>query len=291
MMSNKEIRRKAMERLNYYWVESVFLYIILFCGVCIAELVQMIYIPIKYPELRQMENPDIFSLLQFMSENRSIFIILLCSAFVCFLLITPMYYGIKWCFFQAAQWKPAPVSGAFYAYYSPSKWLKTLAINAKLFVNKFVYAVPSMAICFAAYIISEILKDGAGELARFFVNIGLAVVFAGSVMIYMSLTVKFDLVVYVYADQPDSSISAIFSRGVAAAEKSRWRYGGLKIWFLPLLLVSTAGFPSIVIIPMYWMVKSIGAVQIIKGGFADKEQFIRDVMPKEAKESAMSIEN
>lgn len=291
MMSNKEIRRKAMERLNYYWVESVFLYLILFCGVSITELVQMMYIPIKYPALRQIEKPDIFSILKFLSENRGIFIILLCSAFVCFLLITPMYYGIKWCFFQAAQWKPAPVSGAFYAYYSPSKWFKTLAINAKLFVNKLVYAVPSAAICFAAYIISEILKDGTGELARFFVNIGLAVVFAGSVMIYMSLTVKFDLVVYVYADQPDSSISAIFSRGVAAAEKSRWRYGGLKIWFLPLLLVSTAGFPSIVIIPMYWMVKSIGAVQIIKGGVTDKEEFIRDVMPKEVKESAMAIEN
>lgn len=289
-MNNKEIRKKALSRLSYYWVEAEFLFLIAF-GIPAVFLTGAYFLSlVLYPDSEAIDFPlDISQLAELFSSNGIVRAAVCSLPALVLIIMSPLYYGIKWCYYQAAQGKNAPVSGAFYGYFSIRKWVKSILLNLVVMLRKLVYIIPICTVGGAVYyIFINIFKSTESTVLKALLSVGLILVILGLSLIYMICTVRFQLIPYFFAEDPEKKIMDIYHDGVSAMSGSRGRFAALQVWFIPLLILSFTGYLAMFVIPFYSMVKSICAAEISGGKLFDEQIEEKNDKPeKEAVRSAV----
>lgn len=289
-MNNKEIRKKALSRLSYYWVEAEFLFMVAFGLMALFVAAAYMIILKLRPDLGTfafpLKLPQIIEGFRASVEVRITAIIL---PNIMTIFLSPLYYGIKWCYYQAAQGKNAPVSGAFYGYFSLRKWVKAVMLNLLVFFRKLVYFIPITAVGGSIYyIFINLLNNTESKFLKALLYFGMILVLLGLSLIYMIVTVKFQLIPYYFAEEPEKSIFDIYHRGVNAMSGSKGRFAALQVWFLPMLALCLTGYLAMFVIPYYSMVKSICAAEISGGKLFDDPAANQDKKPeREAVKSAV----
>lgn len=272
-MNNKEIRKKALSRLSYYWVEAEFLFLVNFGAMALIMAAAYMIVLILRPDLGTfsfpLKLPQIIDTFRESSEVRTAALIL---PPVMTVFISPLFYGIKWCYYQAAQGKNAPVSGAFFGYFSLRKWGKAILLNLLVFLHKLVYFIPIAAVCGTVYyIFITILNNTESAIMKALLYFGMMLVLLGLCLIYMIVTVKFQLIPYFFAEEPEKKILDIYHEGVGAMSGSKGRFAALQVYFVPMLVLCLSGYLAMFVIPYYCMVKAICAAEISGGKLFDEQ--------------------
>ncbi|MGN1416326.1 MAG: hypothetical protein ACI4XF_05760 [Oscillospiraceae bacterium] len=289
-MNNKEIRKKARGRLSYYWVESEFLFLAAFGIMSMFVAAAYIIVLIMRPDLKLIAFPlKLPQIIETFKANAEVRIAAIILPPIMLIFLSPLYYGIKWCFYQAAQGKNAPVSGAFYGYYSLRKWGKAILLNLLVIFRKLVYFIPITAVGGAVYyIFINILNNTQSKFLKALMYFGVILVLLGLSLIYMIVTVKFQLIPYFFAEEPEKKILDIYHEGVAAISGSKGRFAALQVWFVPMLALCFTGYLAMFVIPYYSMVKAICAAEISGGKLYDDPAANEEKNPeREAVKSAV----
>lgn len=272
-MSNKEIRKKALSRLSYYWVEAEFLFLAAF-GIPAAFLTGAYFLSlVLYPDSEAIDFPlDISQLIGLFNSNGVVKAAVCSLPALMIIFLSPLYYGIKWCYYQAAQGKNAPVSGAFYGYFSLRKWGKAILLNLTVMLRKLVYLLPIFAVGGAVYyIFINIFNSTESTVLKALLIIGLILIDLGLSLIYMICTVRFQLIPYFFAEDPEKKIMDIYHDGINAMSGSKGRFAAMQVWFMPLLILCFTGYLAMFVVPFYSMVKSICAAEISGGKLFDEQ--------------------
>lgn len=272
-MNNKEIRKKALNRLSYYWVEAEFLFLIAFGlpAVFLAAAYVLILLFSPYSEA-VMIPPDMSFFLNAFRSSSVVKAAVFSMPALLFILLSPLFYGVKWCYYQAAQGKNAPVSGAFYGYYSARKWIKAVLLSLIVMLRKLVYLIPIGAVGGAVYYIYiNLMSNTRSGFFKVLLTVGIILVALGLTLIYMISTVKYQLIPYIFAEESEKPILEIYHRGIAAMSGSKGRFAAMQVWFVPMLTLSLTGYLGMFVIPYYCMVKSICAAEISGGKLFDEQ--------------------
>ncbi|MGN0690848.1 MAG: hypothetical protein ACI4K7_00680 [Oscillospiraceae bacterium] len=289
-MNNKEIRKKALSRLSYYWVEAEFLFMVAFGMMALFMTSAYIIVLILRPDLGTFDFPlKLPQIIEAFNASAEVRIAAIALPIIMTVFFSPLFYGIKWCYYQAAQGKNAPVSGAFYGYFSLRKWGKAIMLNLLVFIRKLVYFIPITAVGGAIYyIFINLLNNTESSFLKALLYFGMILVQLGLSLIYMIVTVKFQLIPYYFAEEPEKSIFDIYHRGVNAMSGSKGRFSALLVCFLPMLALCLTGYLAMFVIPYYIMVKSICAAEISGGKlFDDPDANVEKKNEREAVKSAV----
>lgn len=272
-MNNKEIRKKALSTLSYYWVEAEFLFMVAFGVMSLFVAGAYMTVLILRPDLGTFDFPlKLPQIIDAFKESAEVRFAAFILPPVMTVFFSPLFYGIKWCYYQAAQGKNAPVSGAFFGYFSLRKWGKAILLNLLVFLHKLVYFIPLAAVGGTVYyIFITILDNTESAFMKALLYFGMMIVLIGLCLIYMIVTVKFQLIPYFFAEEPEKKILDIYHEGVAAMSGSKGRFAALQVYFVPMLALCLTGYFAMFVIPYYSMVKAICAAEISGGKLFDKQ--------------------
>lgn len=248
----------VLSKLSDYWIETEFLLLAETGAMSVILLLFLLFVKKCFPEA------DIFDLLSAVIDNPSIIAVAAVFFIVGFIIITPLYYGIKWCYFQIAKGKTAPVSGAFFGYLEIHRWFKALVLSAVISLRKLVIYLPfGIMSAVGVFIASELIANTDSRVTETFIHMGTAVLLICAYVIFLLLTVKYEAVPFIYAENPDKNPFEILREGISLMDGSKAVYSAMIISYVPFMVLCILGFPIVILSPIFNMARAYTCARII----------------------------
>lgn len=260
-MNDKEIRRESLKRFFDYWIEIEYITIV-FLGAALAVFMGMyISASVFIDDFPRLTYPLSIDKIPF-----EIIFYGLAATAVFFVAGTPMYYGMKWCYYQAAMGKSVPVSCLFSCYTSAGRWINSLKLKFITDINKFAVGAPMIALTAAEYYLGKKLAEHykGSMLSTLFGGLFLLMILC-MLLVYILYSVRFSAVPYIFISDPDRQVMETYRTGISVTADHKFSLFKLKCRFIPLFAVCLAGFPIFLIYPYYTMTIAVAAEKIING--------------------------
>ena len=171
----------------------------------------------------------------------------------------PLYFGIRWYFWQAANDNVMPICSLFSCYASPSSVMRCVKLKLAIDLKRLaVFAVLSVP----AYIeirLARYLWSVSGQSLPVHIALagGCAVVTLCLFALYLVLTARYIPVGYFLADEPDSSTSEIIEKSINTVKK---KFASLMLTYLSFrktILSALLIMPVIFLIPYFYIITAL----------------------------------
>ncbi len=249
----------VFSKLSDYWIETEFLLLAEAGAISVFLLLFLLFVKRFFP------NAEFSDPISALISDPPIIAAAAVFFTIGFIVITPLYYGIKWCYFQIAKGKTAPVSGAFFGYLEIHRWLKALVLSAVISLQKLVMYIPFGIIsAVGVFIASELTANTNSRVTENFIHMGTAVLLICAYVIFLLLTVKFEAVPFLYAENPDKNPFETLREGISLMDGSRAVYSAMIISYVPFMVLCVLGFPIVVLFPIFNMAKAYTCAWIIE---------------------------
>ncbi len=248
----------VISKLSDYWIETEFLLLAEMGAISVILLLFLLFVKKCFPDA------DIFNPISAVTHDPPIIAAAAAFSVVGFIVITPLYYGIKWCYFQIAKGKTAPVSGAFFGYLEIHRWLGALVLSAVISLRKLLTYLPFGIIsAVGVFIASELIANTDSRVTETFIHMGTAVLLICAYVIFLLLTVKYEAVPFIYAENPDKAPFEILREGISLMDGSKAVYSAMIISYVPIMVLCILGFPIVILFPIFNMAKAYTCARII----------------------------
>lgn len=170
----------------------------------------------------------------------------------------PLFFGVKWFFWQVTGGKMMPVSSIFACYGSRKSVLRCIKIRLAADLRKAAMAAALTLIGAAVIILAKILRPMCSNMFfAYLLHIGCALVVLCLVILYLIGASKYAAIGYIMADDPDLSTNDVLKQGKKLAEKKHAEVIMIYIcmggWLISCLLV----FPALAVYPLMQMVTAV----------------------------------
>lgn len=178
---------------------------------------------------------------------------------ISYLCSVPLYFGIRWYFWQAANDNVMPICSLFSCYSSLSSMMRCLklklAIDLRRLALLLVLAVPAyIEIRLARYLWNV---SGKGLPAQIALAGGCIIVTLCLLALYMVITARYIPVGYLLADEPDSTPSEIIAKSINTVNK---KFASLMLTYLSFwksILSALLIMPVIFLIPYFYIITAL----------------------------------
>lgn len=254
---NNNHQSQVLAALSKYWIETEYLFFISF----MAHSVFIIGFFICIASLYDVD----FSLLPKLSQiDARMIIIAFIFLIAAYILLTPLDYGIKWCYFRAVQGKYSPVSGAFFVYYEFDRWIKALKLKFITGIKKIMIYIPCVSVSLVGtYIGIELSESTKGVAASSFIKLGMIVLIYGAHIIYLVLSSKYEIVPFLFTLNPNENERKILYKGIGYMDDSMGGYASMIMSYTPFMWLCIFAFPAPILMPIFNMAKANAAYEII----------------------------
>lgn len=258
-MTSKQIRKLSVEKLSMCWVEAEFI-LIIFIGVSAffmlaANFIYELFTSDRY--VLDLKNPVI------PSEGILVFGIALILLYVVY---APMYFGLKWCYYNASKGKITPINCLFGCCTSVSRWWKTVKLKVVTDVMKAIGLIPMAAVFAAeAFLYKRVSAMTDSRAVRFLMIVFMLFSMLCMYAVYLLYSVRYTLIPYVFASDPDLPLTEIYRKGTAISDKNKMSLFSLTWSFVPMFMSFVTGFTVFFVMPIYSMSLSIAANAALSG--------------------------
>lgn len=266
-MSDKSIRQESVKRFSVYWIEIEYISIVFLSAAFAVFMGMYISASLIIEDFPELSYP--LAIDKIPSEMIFFGIV---SIFVFFVAGTPMYYGMKWCYYQAAMGKAVPVSCLFSCYTSAARWINSLKLKLITDLNKLLVGGPMICLAAAEYYLGKKLAEHyeGSMIGMLFGGLFILMVFS-MLLVYLLYSVKFSAVPYIFISDPDRPVTETYRTGISVTADHKFRLFKLKCRFIPLFVICLAGFPIFLVYPYYTMTIAVACEKIINGNMLEND--------------------
>lgn len=254
MKKPKELKKHVLERLMCCWGESCAVFLIMMGELIVVALAVML----AYDYL-----------VKFSSADFPVWLAAAITAFLAaglWLAVTPFAYGVCWYRIQQIRGNAVFARSMFSCYASLKKLLQVLKLNSMLTLRRFpAFILICGAVAAEFYTVNEAGKIIGQDSFLYNASAALMLLLAAiGFCLFMVLGLKYSLVPYLYALEPDSSPKEIIAKSKRLM-KNNSRYVieimcSVAGWLAPCILI----FPMIFILPYFQMVYTAAINEIIE---------------------------
>lgn len=265
MMKTKisAIKKSALSVLKKCWAETAFISLLsggIMCGVYILIILIGRLMGTHTAETVM----PVFS--SFSVPFTAIALFILTIAYIFY---APLYFGIRWYFWQAAGGQLMPLSSLFACYISRESVSRCIRLKFITDIRRFMFLVifgglAALEILLAARLWSY--SEGSIML-RVLIVLGCAVAAAGLAVLYLVFTVKYMPVGYFLADNPYSSTAEILALSRRTVEKRYYQTMRFYLSFAKYVVLFLLVFPILFFQPVMCIFTAV----LIRDGLHDAD--------------------
>lgn len=247
------IKKRTMDELQKIWAETVMTGLLVTGTGCLYFLIFILL-----ARLSGLHSSD--GILLIPDTLSPLFIIAAVLLFLTgYLVCIPLYFGIRWFFWQAAEGRTMPMSSLFACYSSKDTVIRCIKLKLSVDIRKLlILAVLCVPMFFAIKLAQNIWESGnQGMLYRFGLIAGCAIVTLSLAFLFILLTARYIPVGYFLADSPDSGTADIIEKSVKTVQKKHtvMMMTYLSCW--RTFLTGVFVLPVIFIVPYLYMVTAV----------------------------------
>ena len=201
-----ELRRKAWEKLSGCWGECVSM-LLVEAGIS-AVLILSALLIIKFCYTYGIVDFDIDTFWK--DGTLTFYIIAAVLTAAALLFISPLRYGVSWFCLQTAKGRSVPSSSLFSCYTNNTIFVRTLKLQLAVAARHFMLVLPAAALGVAEVLLAKnALKDTKDGFIYTVVLCCLILIMAVMLFIYLFVSLRYSLVTYIFAENPEKSVDEI----------------------------------------------------------------------------------
>lgn len=266
LKNGQQLKKNALDRLSLCWGETTgiffmnFGYALLIFVSCIGIALMTIGINNLYKiKTDGLANEKIIKVIIY----STVFIVISC------IIKIPFNFGKCWYMLQNAKGNTVQASSLFICYTSKKRFFTTIQMEIVLSIKKILFGVPLIAIGVLEFLLWDMIIEKYGSF-WYTVSIVFIILTACCLLaVYYIFTLRYRLVPYIYALNPDIPSKEIIKTG------EKMMYGretymieiimSMVKWFIPCILI----FPAIFIVPNMMLTYSGAVNEIIENYYSD----------------------
>ena len=267
-VSLTDIFKGAASLLRRNTAETIFLTIVLTAVEitygCLLFIFACSFIPgFMGKKLLELELPD--------SYSPQVVCIIGIAIVLGYMIVTPLSFGVDWCFYHAARGRQIPLECLFACITDKDRRRRVWLINVVSSGCRIVIAIASAALIRTFQTVYDqavevsstlpvliIMYTGTGALIAFFAAV------------YFFLSARYFMVPYIFAEDPGTDARMGLLKSVKLTENHRKKVLLLQLIFLPMYALCVLGFPFIAVIPLTRSLSAVCAVSLFDS--ADEAQ-------------------
>ena len=190
-----------------------------------------------------------------------------------YMIVTPLSYGVDWCFYHASKGLPIPLECLYTCILNKERRRKVWIINIIAIGSRMLTIIAAAALLRTFRLGLWQLDELNAEAEIYVVMYGIMVVLLLLIgAFYLMLTARYFLVPYVFAERPDESVRKLLLEAVRMTNGSKLKILSLKTLMLPVFSLNVLGFPVLLTIPFSRSVYASFALSLYEKGSRDKEE-------------------
>lgn len=176
-----------------------------------------------------------------------------------YLSVTPLYFGIRWFFWQASGGNIMPLSSLFACYSSSETVLRCLKIKIVTDMRKLTLLLIFCGMGYIEVTLGKRLQEYSGEskAAEMAVILGCVVMGICMIILFFVFNLKYIPVGYLLAGNPDSEPEEILSESAAMVNKKKGFMLSFYLSFAGWLALCLLVFPILFVAPYMSMVTAL----------------------------------
>lgn len=253
MMKIGTVKKTAYGCLKKCWAESAFISMLnagIFCAVYI-----LVFLIARFTGAHNYD-----TVMPAFSELPPRFLIAVLIVLTCaYIACAPLYFGVRWFYWQAAEGQIMPLSSLFACYSSSETIFRCIKLKFSTDIRKFILACAFGTLALLEFFLARQVWDYSGQskAAGIALISGCVVVTVGIEVIYSVLTMKYIPVGYLMADSPYSGTREILDMSRSIVSK--------KYTYMCIMYFSCIGwiascffvFPVLVVQPIMHMITAV----------------------------------
>lgn len=272
----KDIKKHAMARLSDSWGQAAIIILVIMVIYIFFMLAEMaLYYVLQGAGLAEAADYQLFP------RNGWLILISVLRMILGYLVIVPALVGAKWWYLHAVRGEQNGVRSMFVCYLNPHIYFKTVAMKSVVAAINLLAALP---VLFCGYLVYRLMRDFlSGENNQTIIVI--MAFFASLLMVCLSLlfilfSLKFALVDYLYALNPDLKIRDIIRASERVMKNCRRPLIELIFSFLVWIALCVLIFPVLFVIPYFAMSFTVCINRIIEENkILDRQLQVREPKP------------
>ncbi len=272
LKGSQQLKKNALDRLSVCWGETTGIYFMNFGYVLLIFVIwiAIALLTVGITNLYSLKTDGILAVKLVKIIIYTVFLLI-----VSYIIKIPFNFGKCWYLLQNAKGNSVQASSLFTCYTSSKRFFDTIKIEVILAIKKILFGIPLIFIGLLEIFLWNIIIEKYGAVWYTVSTVFIILTACCLVAVYYIFTLRYRLVPYIYAQNPDRSSKEIIKNG----EKMMYGRESYMIeiimsmvkWFIPCILI----FPSIFIIP-YMMLVYSGAVNEIIENYSDFHGTIQD---------------
>lgn len=270
MKTIRKIKGEAVELLKNCWAESVLISLLELGIVCLSYT--LLLLTARITGVHTANNVVLIP------ERMNVPFIISGAviAAIHYIATTPLYFGVRWFFWQgSAGGDVMPVSAVFACYSSAETRNKCLRLRVAADLRRLGWAAFFGGIFAAAYFSARFIwqTGGKDDDLRLLLTVGCAAAALGSAVLYFIATVKYIPVGYIMAADPYADVREVIRLSRQALSRKNWyilkMYAGF-IRHFPLIILI---FPVLVLRPYMFMTMAVSIRDSLDEGDSEGVEF------------------
>jgi hypothetical protein len=186
------------------------------------------------------------------------------AALLIAILLMPLKYAVCWYYAQAAEDRYVPAECFFSCYKNAKHFKQTTAMGVLVWVCKLPGLIAVAAVGFLCTVIyKNTVKADYGTLAENIILTLLILVMVLSVIAYVTFSMRFRLVPFVYAAFPDKPVFEVIKLSTEYTKGSAVYLTQTLFSFVPWLVLCVMVFPLLYVVPYMFMTFTAAANKVI----------------------------
>ncbi|MBQ8826404.1 MAG: hypothetical protein IJ007_04875 [Oscillospiraceae bacterium] len=256
-----DIKNEARKRLLSCWAESVSMLLI---NVSITVVIVLsILLVVKFCYTFGIIDFDIDHVVS--QGSPAFFVAVVAALAVIIFLASPLSYGENWFYMQAVLGRKAPASSFFGCYTNKELRKRVFKLNFYVSIRKFVMFIPVCLLIIVELLAAEHILVNTNDSFIYSVIICCFVlVSAGAAFGYILLTMRYSLVKYIYALNPEKPVQLIIKESVKCMAGNESYilevFMSMGLWIASCIFI----FPAFYAVPYIKMVSAVTAKELIE---------------------------
>ena len=258
---SSDIKNEARKRLMGCWAESVSMLLINMSIAVITVLSMLLVVKFCYT----------FGIIDFdidhiVSQGSPVFFI---AVVIVVTLITflksPLNYGCSWFYMQSMLGRQAPASSIFGCYTNKDMCKRVFSLHFQVSIRKFAMFMPVCLLIIGQLLAAEhILVNTKDSFIYSVIICCFVLVSAGAAFAYILLTMRYSLVKYIYALNPEKPLQLVIKESVKCMAGNESYileiFMSMGLWIASCILI----FPAFYAVPYINMVSAATAKELIE---------------------------
>lgn len=199
-------------------------------------------------------------------------------------LIAPLSYGVNWFYMQAVLGRKAPASSFFACYTNKALFKRVLRLHGMVSLRKLVMFMPLCLLIIAELIFTElVLKKTEDSFIYSVIICCFVLVSAGALFVYILATMRYGLVKFIYALDPEKPAELIINESAKCMAGSESYileiFLSMGVWIASCIMI----FPGVYAVPYIKMTAAVTAKVLI--------EYNGDAWTEKKRSSAVKEEN